>query len=667
MSHTIVAITACPAGIAHTYMAAKALEALEQEHGFKVKVETQGSIGAENVLTEQDIAAADVVIIASDVEIDLARFFGKRIYKTRPKVVIKDAKALVDMALKDAQVLGVKGTEIGNITLGKTDENGFIQHIMSGISYMVPMVISAGLLLAVANIFAFQKDELGRMVAWGFDQSEPLGDLMYHLFLVGQIGFTLMIPLFAGFVANSIASRPAIAPAMIGAYIANDGEFLGTETGGGFLSAIFVAFIVGYFVRYLKKIRWPKLFQPLVPIMILPLIATFFITVVVKYMIGGPIASGMGAMYDWLTWLTANYSASTFVIGAIIGAMIGFDFGGPVNKTALIFGTAVFADTVAKYGIEGANFVPGTASQAAISVAPLGIFLASQLFKNKFSVTEKIAANSAFGMGIVGVTEGAIPFAAAHPVQMISASVAGSALAGGLVGFFDVKFYGGIGSPLGTFVGYIEQPIPFVTWILCTCAGITLTALIIGLWRKPLEAETLSTSTEVNSDQPPVATSVTQGVNSSNDRESKPFFHPLHVLFDGNSSTRSQALAYIAKHAKELGYVSDVKSYESGLNAREQSSSTGLSDGIALPHCKNTAVTHAGLFVVRFSHPIEWDTMDEQPVHTAVALCIPDDGDEDCASMLTKLSLKLMDKPFRDTLSQADSIEVEHAIATVIA
>ncbi|MGN5139634.1 PTS fructose transporter subunit IIC [Aeromonas sp. 164P] len=486
MGIKVVAITACSAGIAHTYMAAEAFDVAGEENGFQVKVETQGSIGAENILTQEEIAQADVVIIASDIEIELARFVGKKVYKTRPKEAIKDANALVQKAMQEGVIFGSKGTEVGNITLGKTTENGFIQHIMSGISYMVPMVIAAGLLLAIANIFAFQKDDLGRMVAWGFDRSTPMGDLMSSLFQVGKVGFTLMIPLFAGFVANSIASRPAIAPAMIGAYIANDAAFLGTETGGGFLSAILVAFLVGYFVRYLKMIKWPKILQPLVPIMILPLIATFFITIVVKYLIGSPIAAGMGALYDWLTWMTQTYSASTFIIGAIIGAMIGFDFGGPVNKTALIFGTAVWTDTVAKYGIEGANFVPGTAAQAAISVAPLGIFLAAKLFKNRFTSTEHISANSAFGMGIVGVTEGAIPFAATHPLQIITASVAGSALAGGLVGWFDVKFYGGIGSPLGTFIGYIEQPIPFVTWILCTMSGITLTALIIGFWRKPV-------------------------------------------------------------------------------------------------------------------------------------------------------------------------------------
>ncbi len=304
--------------------------------------------------------------------------------------------------------------------------------------------------------------------------------------------------------------------------MANDPSFLGTNAGGGFLSAILVAFLVGYFVKYLKKVKWPKIIQPIVPIMVIPLIATFFITVVVLYLIGQPIAGAMSALYDGLNWMTTNYASSTFIIGAIIGAMIGFDFGGPVNKTALIFGTAVWTDTVAKYGIEGANFVPGTAAQAAISVAPLGIFLASKLFAKRFSATEKISANSAFGMGIVGVTEGAIPFAAANPLQIITASVAGSALAGGLVGYLDVKFYGGIGSPLGTFVGYIEQPIPFVTWIACTLAGITLTAMIIGFWRRPQPAVTTEAATEQKA-EPALNTAV-----SEDDCHDKRILKPTH-------------------------------------------------------------------------------------------------------------------------------------------
>lgn len=490
MSKKIVAITACAAGIAHTYMAAESLEQAGKKRGDKVRVETQGSIGVESALTEQEIKEADVVIIAADIDIDLIRFAGKRVLSVKSIEAIKDANSLIDRALNEAMLYGEKGSKVGNVTLGKT-ENPIIKHIMSGISYMVPMCIAAGLLLAIANVFAFQKDELGRIVNWGFDNTTTMGYFMQKLFDVGQIGFKLMIPLFAGFVAKSIADKPAIAPAMIGAYIANDATFLGTQTGGGFLSAILVAFIVGYMVKGLKMIHWPKILQPLLAIMIIPLIATLAITIIVLFLLGQPIAFLMDSLYNGLTSLNTQFAGAPFIIGAIIGAMIGFDFGGPVNKTALIFGTAVFTDTVAKYGITGANFVPGTACQAAISVAPLGIWLASILFKNKFSKTEKISASSAFGMGIVGVTEGAIPFAAANPLQMIVASVCGSSLAGGLVAITGCKFYGGIGSPLGTFIGYIEQPIPFITWILCVSAGILVTALILGFWRKPVSQEEL--------------------------------------------------------------------------------------------------------------------------------------------------------------------------------
>lgn len=490
MERKIVAVTACAAGIAHTYMAAESLEQAAKKMGYEIKVETNGAIGAENVLTIKDIEQADVVIVASDIKIDPIRFTGKRLFVTKSQQAIEDSEALINQALEEAQVFGKKGAKVGKVQIGNDKEKvNFFTHIMSGISYMVPMVIAAGLILTIANLYAFQKDDLGRIVKWGFDNKTQMGFLMAKLFYVGQIGFKLMIPLFAGFVANSIADKPAIAPAMIGAYLVNDPEFLNTKAGGGFIGAIVVAFLVGYMVKGLKKIKWPKLLVPIVPIMIIPFIATAVITLIVLYIIGNPIAIGMDAMYKGLTDLNNNYTGAPILIGAICGAMIGFDLGGPINKTALVFGTAIFTDTLTKYGIDGANFVPGTATQAAISVAPLGVWLATVLFKKKFSKDEKIAASAAFGMGIVGVTEGAIPFVAADPVRMIFSNVIGSAVAGGLVAATGCKFYGGIGSPLGTFIGYIEQPLPFITWILCVSAGILTAALLIGFTRKQVVPE----------------------------------------------------------------------------------------------------------------------------------------------------------------------------------
>ena len=644
MNKKIVAVTACAAGIAHTYMAAESLEKAAKKAGYKIKVETQGSIGAENVLTEKDIETADVVIIAADINIDLMRFSGKRVLSVKSIDAIKAPEALIKRAYDEAKVFGAKGTKVGKVTLGKT-ENNFVKHIMSGISYMTPMVIASGILLAIANIFAFQANELGQIVNWGFDKTTQMGFFMSKLFEVGQVGFKLMIPLFAAFVANSIADKPAIAPAMIGAYLVNDATYLGTQTGGGFLGAILVAFIVGYLVKGLKKIKWPKILQPLLAIMIIPLIATFAIMVIVTYLIGTPIAGLMDSLYSGLTTLNETFAGAPFIIGAIIGGMIGFDFGGPVNKTALIFGTAVYTDTVAKFGIANANFVPQTATQAAISVAPLGIWLASVLFKNKFTKNEKISASSAFGMGMVGVTEGAIPFAASNPVQMITASVAGSALAGGLASITGCKFYGGIGSPLGAVIGYIEQPVPFITWILCIFAGILVTALIIGFWRKPVSEEE-EEYIEVESNE----------IVEESIVEAKELFSEDHIYIDENSTTQDEAFKFIASIAKKHGYVKSEEDFYHGLQKREKEATTGFNDGIAIPHSKNSTVISPGVFLIKFKNPIEWDSLDGKKITTAFALIIPEDGAENHLKILSTIAKELIDDNFRNTvIKETDS------------
>ena len=644
MNKKIVAVTACAAGIAHTYMAAESLEKAAKKAGYKIKVETQGSIGAENVLTEKDIETADVVIIAADINIDLMRFSGKRVLSVKSIDAIKAPEALIKRAYDEAKVFGAKGTKVGKVTLGKT-ENNFVKHIMSGISYMTPMVIASGILLAIANIFAFQANELGQIVNWGFDTSTQMGFFMSKLFEVGQVGFKLMIPLFAAFVANSIADKPAIAPAMIGAYLVNDATYLGTQTGGGFLGAILVAFIVGYLVKGLKKIKWPKILQPLLAIMIIPLIATFAIMVIVTYLIGNPIAGLMDSLYSGLTTLNETFAGAPFIIGAIIGGMIGFDFGGPVNKTALIFGTAVYTDTVAKFGIANANFVPQTATQAAISVAPLGIWLASVLFKNKFTKNEKISASSAFGMGMVGVTEGAIPFAASNPVQMITASVAGSALAGGLASITGCKFYGGIGSPLGAVIGYIEQPVPFITWILCIFAGILVTALIIGFWRKPVSEEE-EEYIEVESNE----------IVEESIVEAKELFSEDHIYIDESSTTQDEAFKFIASIAKKHGYVKSEEDFYHGLQKREKEATTGFNDGIAIPHSKNSTVISPGVFLIKFKNPIEWDSLDGKKITTAFALTIPEDGAENHLKILSTIAKELIDDDVRNTvIKETDS------------
>lgn len=448
-----VAVTACASGIAHTYMAQSSLEDAAKELNINAKVETQGTIGTENKLTQEDIKNADVVIIASDISIDKSRFVGKRVLEVDTNSVMKDPKKVIMSSIEKSSVYGAKGTKINDkIEIG-TSSNKVVRHLMSGITYMIPVTIAAGLLLAIANLVAFQPDPNNPdLVIWAFPDNS-MGEFFSKLFDLGKVGFTLMIPIFAAGVANSIGDRPAIAPAFIAGYIINDADFLGTDTGAGFLGAIIVGFGVGYLVKFLKSIRWPSFLKTVVPILIIPTIATFISFVFIYYLIGQPIALMMDKLYKFINNLTLNYKAAPIIYGAVLGGMMGFDLGGPVNKTAMMVTSAIFVDTMSQYGPQGVNAIPQAATGAAIAVAPLGAAIATVLFKDKFTKEERTLGSSAFVMGLVGVTEGAIPFVAANPILII-ANTLSSALSGSLVAAMGIHFYGGIGSPLGAFIGY---------------------------------------------------------------------------------------------------------------------------------------------------------------------------------------------------------------------
>lgn len=461
-----VAITACASGIAHTYMAQSALEDAAKELNIEAKVETQGTIGTENELTAEEIKNADVVIIASDITVDKSRFVGKKLVEVDTNTVLKNPKETILNSIKNSTVYGAKGTKINNkIEIG-TSSNKIVRHLMSGITDMIPVTIAAGLLLAIANILAFQPDPNNPdLVIWAFPETE-LGNFFSKLFDLGKVGFTLMIPIFAAGVAKSIGDKPAVAPAFIAGYIINDAEFLGTETGAGFLGAIIVGFGVGYLVKLLKGIKWPDFMKTIVPILIIPTIATFISFVVIYYLIGQPIASFMDKLYEMINNLTLNYNAAPLIYGAVLGGMMGFDLGGPVNKTAMMVTSAIFVDTMTQFGPTGVNAIPQAATGAAIAVAPLGAAIATFLFKDKFTIDERALGSSAFVMGMVGVTEGAIPFVAANPL-LIVANTLSSALSGGLAAAAGIHFYGGVGSPLGAFIGYTTGiKYSWLWWIL---------------------------------------------------------------------------------------------------------------------------------------------------------------------------------------------------------
>ncbi|MDA8522611.1 PTS fructose transporter subunit IIC [Acidovorax sp. NCPPB 4044] len=459
----IVAITSCPTGVAHTFMAAEALEQGARALGHAIKVETQGSVGAQNALTPEDIAAADLVVIAADTQVNRDRFAGKRLHATGTKAAIHDAAAVIAEARARAAVWGASASTDGAGAAGpapaRRESAGAYKHLMTGVSFMLPFVVAGGLLIALA--FA-----LGGIYV--YDDAHK-GTLGWVLFQVGaKAGFALMLPALAGYIAYSIADRPGIAPGMIGGLLAG-------TVGAGFLGAIAAGFIAGYAVHWLNRfIRLPRGLEGLKPVLILPLLGAAIVGVLMMMVIGTPMAAVMGALTEWLKGLQTG---SAVLLGIVLGGMMAVDMGGPVNKAAYVFSTTLIASGVAN---------PMAATMAAGMTPPLGIAIACWLFRTRFSAEEREASKASAVLGLAFITEGAIPFVARDPLRVIPACVLGSAVAGGLSMAWNI----GLQAPHGgVFVLAIPNAVNHVLlYAAAIAAGSVVTSLALGLFKKKLPA-----------------------------------------------------------------------------------------------------------------------------------------------------------------------------------
>ncbi|WP_372393563.1 PTS fructose transporter subunit IIC [Xanthomonas sp. NCPPB 3582] len=456
-SKRIVAITSCPTGIAHTFMAAEGLQQAAKKLGHQMRVETQGSVGAQDALTDAEIRAADVVIIAADREVDLARFAGKRVLKSGTKPAINDGPALIDKALAEASVHGGAAPATGTAASKGNGRTGAYKHLMTGVSFMLPFVTAGGLLIALA--FA-----LGGIYA-GDDAHQ--GTLAWSLFQIGaKAGFTLMVPALAGYIAYSIADRPGIAPGMIGGLVA-------ANLNAGFLGGIIAGFIAGYGVAALNRyIKLPRTLEGLKPVLILPVLGTLLVGLAMMYVFGQPVAD----LLAWLTaWLRGMQGSSALLLGLLLGGMMAFDMGGPVNKAAYAFSTGLIASQV---------YTPMAAAMVAGMTPPLGIALATWVFRNRFTTEERGSATAAGVLGLAFVTEGAIPYAARDPLRTIPALVIGSAVAGAIsmsVGAELKAPHGGI------FVLLIPNAVTHLAmYVLALLAGVVVTAIALRVLKKPV-------------------------------------------------------------------------------------------------------------------------------------------------------------------------------------
>jgi fructose PTS system EIIBC or EIIC component len=457
----ILAVTACPTGIAHTYMAADSLKAKAKEMGVNLKVETNGSSGIKNGLTKKDIEEADAIIVAADKQVEMDRFDGKHVIQVPVAQAIRKPKELIQQALdQDAPVYksnGASQSDEKNNT-SKSGRSGFYKHLMSGVSNMLPFVVGGGILIAISFIFGIK----------AFDPNDP----SYHPIaealntIGGGNAFALMIPVLAGFIAMSIADRPGFAPGMVGGFMAATG-------GAGFLGGLIAGFLAGYLVLGLKKAfsTLPGSLEGIKPVLLYPLFGILLTGLIMMYIVIEPVK----ALNDALTvWLKGMGTGNLVLLGLILGGMMAIDMGGPINKAAFTFGIAM---------IDAGNFAPHAAIMAGGMVPPLGLALSTTLFKKKYTKAEREAGKTNYIMGASFITEGAIPFAAADPGRVIPAAIAGSAVAGALSMVF------GIGLPAphgGAFVIPIVNGNPLL-YVVAILIGAAVTAFIAGLLKKEVK------------------------------------------------------------------------------------------------------------------------------------------------------------------------------------
>lgn len=468
--YRVLAVTACPTGIAHTYMAAENLENTGKKLGISLKAETDGSGGAQNVLTKEEIAAAEAIIVAADKNVEMARFDGKPVIMVPVADGIHKAEALINQAVSGTvPVYHYSGDVSGAASEGESDSIGrqIYKHLMNGVSHMLPFVIGGGILIALA----FLLDDYS-IDPSNFGKNTPLAA---YLKTIGEQAFGMMLPILAGFIAMSIADRPGLAVGLVAGLIAKMGSTFANPAGGdvnaGFLGALFAGFAGGYLVLGLKKLfsKLPKSLEGIKPVLLYPVIGIFLAAVVTTF-----INPYMGMINDGLThFLNGMGGTSRVMLGMILGGMMSIDMGGPFNKAAYVFGTAQLAE---------GNFEVMAAVMAGGMVPPLAIALCTTFFKKKFTEKERQSGVVNYVMGLSFITEGAIPFAAQDPLRVIPSCLIGSAIAGGLSMAFGCTLRAPHG---GLFVlPTIGNP---VMYLVAVVTGAVVSCVILGVLKKNVE------------------------------------------------------------------------------------------------------------------------------------------------------------------------------------
>ncbi|WSD37759.1 fructose-specific PTS transporter subunit EIIC [Streptomyces sp. NBC_01750] len=679
----LLAVTACPTGIAHTYMAAEKLAQAAEALGIEMKVETQGSIGAENVFSDNDVRQADGIIIAADKDVDRSRFVGKKVLAAGVAEGIHHPERLIEQ-VQHAPVHEAGGG--GGVPLGGAGASGggggggggkersvAYKALMNGVSYMIPFVVVGGLLIAISLALGGHATPEGYII--------PKDSFWLDVNNIGVVGFTLMIPVLSGYIAYAIGDRPALVPGMIGGWIAAHGELYGSpKAGAGFIGAIVTGFLAGYLVLWIKKVKVPKFVRPIMPIIVIPIVATTVLGLFFINVIGKPISWVFTHLTDWLAGMTGT---SAILLGAILGLMIAFDMGGPVNKTAFLFGAGLIAT--------GNQTVMGMCA-AAIPVMPLGQGLATLIRRRLYSEQERETGMAALFMGMFGISEGAIPFAAARPAQVIPANMLGGAVAGAFAGLAGVEDAVPHGGPIVAVLGAVGGvPMFFLAVAIGTVVTAITTNALIGVKERrtrgagaaaPVNlgvgvgalvpepalvgvgAGGVRTGTALAS-PPPAAEPAEQAERTERTEHTEPAERADDDVLSGYltsqtvkvqlaAGSKEDAIREMAAMLAGTGKVADSDALVAAAFAREDQGTTGLGEEIAVPHAKTDAVTAPIVGFARSAEGVEWGSLDGTKAKLIFMITVPEAaaGDEHLR-ILALLSRKLMDTGFRERLTAA--------------
>lgn len=629
----ILAITACPTGIAHTYMAAENLEAAAEKLGYRIKIETHGSIGVEGNFSTQDIEEADAIVIGADTTIAKDRFHGKRLVATGVDEAIKHPERLLTKSLEAQRWKGEdKGAseseaedaaeDAGLRGIGQT----MYKALMNGVSHMIPFVVTGGLLIAVALSLGGTPTPEGLSI--------PEDSFWNTLNELGGLAFSLMVPVLSGYIAVGIADRPGLAPGLITGLIATTGSLYGSEAGAGFLGGIVTGILSGYVALAIKKIPVHKFIAPIWPIIVIPIFTTLIVGLAFIYFIGAPIATAFEAMTEYLGGLEGS---SAIVLGLIIGAMIAFDMGGPFNKTAFLFGGGMIA---------AGNAAPMGMAAAAIAVPPLAVGVATLLRRSWFNKAERDSGIAALFMGFFGITEGAIPLAAARPLQVIPANVVGGAVAGAMAGAFGVQDHVMHGGPIVAVLGAVDHVAWFFLSLLCgvaVCAALML--LLIRLTQRSPE-----------SDEATAESTALPLLDASTISLDEPLGHDSEAVIKS-----------LVSLAAADGRINDAAAVADAALNREAQHSTGVGHGVAIPHARSAGVSAPTLAFARLPEGgVTWGS-GEEPTTLAFLIAVPDDAGKQHLKLLSTLARAIMKEDFRAQLHEANSREeAEEVISSVL-